>query len=228
MGALFSKRKAVTDVDKAILSLRTQKRKLAEYQKKVGAVIEREKEVVRQMVKEGKKDRALLALKKKKLQEDALGKSDAWVLRVEQQLADIEITSRQAQVFESLKAGHMAIQELQKEISLEDVEKLMGESEDAKAFQDEVAAMLAGALSEEAELAALAELEALETELALEEVQQEMPAVPEVPVLPDVPKEPPVKAPVEGEEEKESAAVAEAEAEEETSRERVREEPLPA
>ncbi|CAI7848621.1 unnamed protein product [Closterium sp. NIES-53] len=89
MGALFSKRKAVTDVDKAILSLRTQKRKLAEYQKKVGAVIEREQEVVRQMIKEGKKDRALLALKKKKLQTDALAKSDAWVLRVEQQVSHL-------------------------------------------------------------------------------------------------------------------------------------------
>ncbi|CAI7778789.1 unnamed protein product, partial [Closterium sp. NIES-53] len=32
-------------------------------------------------------------------------------------LADIEISSRQAQVFESRKAGHMAIQELQKEMS---------------------------------------------------------------------------------------------------------------
>ncbi|CAI7813218.1 unnamed protein product [Closterium sp. NIES-54] len=38
------------------------------------------------MVKEGKKDRALLALKKKKLQTDALAKLDAWVLRVEQQV----------------------------------------------------------------------------------------------------------------------------------------------
>ena len=55
----------------------------------VEAVMEREKEVVRGMVKEGKKSRALLALKKMKVQEEALKKADAWVMRVEEQVMEL-------------------------------------------------------------------------------------------------------------------------------------------
>ena len=55
----------------------------------VEGVMEREKEVVRAMVKEGKKSRALLALKKMKVQEEALKKADAWVMRVEEQVTEL-------------------------------------------------------------------------------------------------------------------------------------------
>ncbi|KDO39501.1 hypothetical protein CISIN_1g027325mg [Citrus sinensis] len=225
MGNLFVKKPKITDVDRAILSLKTQRRKLAQYQQQLDVVIEAEKQAARDLIRQKRKDRALLALKKKRAQEELLKQVDGWLINVEQQLADIELASKQKAVFESLKSGTNAIKAIQSEINLEDVQKLMDDTEEAKAYQDEINAILGEKLSAEDEEEILAEFDNLEAQLAV----QEMPEVPtegpseeqEKLDLPNVPTKVPVASRVVADD----AEIAPAEA---STKRRVMEEPLPA
>ncbi|MED6135122.1 hypothetical protein PIB30_043243 [Stylosanthes scabra] len=196
MGNQFVKKPNVTDVDRAILTLKTQRRKLSQYQRKLDAVIEAEKQAARDLIREKKKDRALLALKKKRAQEELLKQVDSWLLNVEQQLADIELASKQKAVFDSLKAGSDALKAIQNEISIDHVQKLMDDTAEAKAYQGEINAILGEKLSAEDEEEILAEFENFETQLTIDDL-------PEVPTptskdidekldLPDVPTKSPV------------------------------------
>ena len=78
MGNLFAKKtpkSRVTEQDKAVLQLKTQRDKLKQYQKKIQLNLEKERELAKKLLKDGKKDRALLLLKKKRAQESLLAKT---------------------------------------------------------------------------------------------------------------------------------------------------------
>lgn len=66
-----------------------------------------------------------------------------------------------------LQQGNQVLKEIHKEMSLEAVEKLMEETDEARAYQREVSNLLAGAMTNEDEDAVEDELEALEREVSI-------------------------------------------------------------
>lgn len=89
-------RTGITEVDKAVLSLKAQRRRLEDHRKQVLNQIDREQAIARQLVVSGHRDRALLALKKRRIQETSLEKLDVWLINVESTVRCLEINTLNA------------------------------------------------------------------------------------------------------------------------------------
>ncbi|EGO56647.1 hypothetical protein NEUTE1DRAFT_33213, partial [Neurospora tetrasperma FGSC 2508] len=177
----------VTAQDKAILDLKTQRDKLHQYQRKITVLTDRETAIARQMLAKGDKQRALLALRRKKYQETLLQKTDAQLEQLEKLTSSVEFALIQKDVFFGLQQGTKVLKEIHAEMGgLEHVEKMMGETAEEIAYQQEVSEMLGGRISNQDEDEVEEELAALEAEVAAKNQPVPVQPVPQVP-LPNVP-----------------------------------------
>lgn len=92
--------------------------------------------MAKELAKAGKKKQAILALKKKKMQEQMLSKAEASLENVQTMVDSVEFAEMEARVFEGLKAGNEVLKELNEEMSIEKVENLMEETREAMEYQD--------------------------------------------------------------------------------------------
>ncbi|KAG4218614.1 hypothetical protein PC116_g32906, partial [Phytophthora cactorum] len=126
----------VTAQDKAILDLKLQRDKLHQYQRRITVLTDKETAVARQMLAAGDKKRALLALRRKKYQESLLEKTDAQLAQLEQLTRSVEFALIQKDVVFGLEQGTKVLRDIHAEMGgLEHVEKLMGDTADAIAYQ---------------------------------------------------------------------------------------------
>ncbi|KAI0156603.1 charged multivesicular body protein 6 [Xylariaceae sp. FL1272] len=155
----------VTAQDKAILDLKNQRDSLHRYQKRILILTSRETEIARTLLSQGDKKRALLALRRKKYQESLLEKTDAQLFQLEQLVRNVEFALIQKDIVYGLSQGTKVLQEIHAEMGgIEHVEKLMGESADAVAYQQEISEMLGGRISNADEDEVEDELAAMEAE----------------------------------------------------------------
>ncbi|KAF1948926.1 charged multivesicular body protein-like protein 6 [Byssothecium circinans] len=153
--------------DKAILDMKNQRDKLHQYQKRITVLTTREKEIAKECLSRGDTRKAKLALRRKKYQESLLAKTDAQLAQLEQLTSDVEFALVQKDVLFGLKQGTSVLKEIHREMGgIENVEKLMGESEEARAYQEEISEMLANKMSNQDEDEVEDELEALEAEIS--------------------------------------------------------------
>ncbi|KAB8290674.1 hypothetical protein MFRU_008g01700 [Monilinia fructicola] len=176
--------------DKAILDMKNQRDKLHQYQRRITVLTDRETAIAKEMLSKGDKKRALLALRRKKYQESLLAKTDAQLEQLEKLTSSVEFALVQKDVVFGLQQGTNVLNQIHKEMGgLDHVEKLMGETADAIAYQQEVSDMLGGMMSNQDE-------DEVEDELAALEAEVTGVPLPEVPTaglplnepLPDVPR----------------------------------------
>ena len=185
------KESRITDQDKAILNLKKQRDQLKQYQKKIQGVLEKEKELAKQLLKEGKKDRAKLLLRKKKFQEGLLVKTDGQLDNLERLVQDLEFSQVEQQVLDGLKEGSAALKKANEMFSVDEVEQIMFDTQESVDKQREIDELLSGALTQEGEDDVMAELD------ELLEVEQKLPDVPTTDIetedirLPEVPEQEP-------------------------------------
>ncbi|KAL1681567.1 Snf7 family [Schizophyllum commune] len=181
----------ITAQDKAILDLKLQRDKLRQYQKKIQTILDREHAIAKTHLANGQKDRAIIALRRRKYQESLLVKTDGQLENLEQLVSTIEFSLVEVSVLHGLKQGNEVLKEIHKEMNIESVEKLLDETAEARAYQQEISDMLANNLTAEDEDAVQNELRELQ-EQAIRDAQPEKEVS-----LPSAPTEEPVSAPME-------------------------------
>lgn len=186
MGQLFAKRgqassghpSTVDDEDMALLDLKVQRDQLVSRRKAVEKRVEKADEAARTLVKSGQRERAMLALRMKKQYEQLALDSQGHVDRLGQLIDSIEVSRSQRTVVEALQAGTAVLRKIQKDMGgVDQVQRLLGEQEEAVEAQREITAALAGEgglSAEDGDM--LAEYTRLQEEAALQKQAKGPPA----------------------------------------------------
>jgi len=180
MGIIFGKKKPasrVTPHDKAVLQLKQQRDKLKQYQRRIELTLTSDRELAKKLLSKGQKDRALLLLRKKRYQEQLLLKTDGQLTNLETLTHDLEYAQIELQVVEGLKQGNEALKKVNDVMKIEDIERILDETREAKDKQDEISNLLSGELTQEDD-------DAVEEELAAI-LKEQMPDVPSSEVIGD-------------------------------------------
>ncbi|KAF3817169.1 hypothetical protein GH733_011569, partial [Mirounga leonina] len=141
--------------------LKQQRDKLKQYQKRVTQQLEREREIARHLLRDGKKERAKLLLKKKRYREQLLDKTENQITSLETMVQSIEFTQIEMKVVEGLQIGNECLKKMHQVMSIEEVERILEETQEAVEYQRQIDDLLAGSFTQEDEDAILEELNAI-------------------------------------------------------------------
>ncbi|XP_034047060.1 charged multivesicular body protein 6-like isoform X3 [Thalassophryne amazonica] len=115
--------------------LKQQRDKLKQYQKRVMLQLEKERLLAKQLLKDGRKEKALLLLKKKIYQYRLLDKTESQISNLECMVQDIEFMQIEMKVIEGLKVGNNCLKSMHEIMSIEDVERIMDETQESIDYQ---------------------------------------------------------------------------------------------
>lgn len=101
----------------------------------IQVVLDRENVIAKQHLAAGQKDRALIALRRRKYQQSLLVKTDTQLETLEQLVSTIEYSLVEISVMHGISQGTEVLKEIHKELNVETVEQLLSETQEAQAYQ---------------------------------------------------------------------------------------------
>merc|ERR1712179_814955 len=182
-GGVFGKNKntsRITEQDKATLNLKKTRDQLLQYQRKIEGNLEKDRELAKRLLKEGKKERAKLLLRKKKYHESLLSRTDGQLDNLERLVHDLEFSQVEQQVLNGLKDGNSALKKANEMFSIEEIEQIMDDTAEGVEKQREIEEILSGQLTQDEEDDVLKELNQLEEDESIG-IAEEIPELPNVP-----------------------------------------------
>ena len=161
--------------DKAIAEVKLTKDKVRNYLKKLERSIGICKDAVKECIRNKQKDKAMLALRKQKYLEKNLETGRGELLNLENLVLNIENAQMQKNVYEAMKQGNDFLKNMNQQLTIDDVEKLMEETAEAIEYQQQVGEILAQQGIREDDSDLLKQLEQLDE---LEALDVDIPSVP--------------------------------------------------
>lgn len=162
-------------VDLAAAELKITRDKLKNHQKKLESSIGSLQKCIIDCIRNKKKEQALLFLRKQKSVEKSALSIQNELLNIDYLVLNIENSQVQQKVFKALEEGNSILKQINKEVTLEDVDKLMADTEEAIEYQHEVGLALSRQGIDEEDC--LEQLEKLEVSLI------DLPSVPSRPLI---------------------------------------------
>ena len=173
----------MTQLDKSKLEVKRGKNRISKFSKKLEQQIVKLDQDARNYVKSGNKKKALYTLRLKKLKIKSLDDVEQKILSLEKILLEIESTEMTQESLKAVQNGTNALNEMHRIMSVEDVEQIMADNEEALDEANEIASLLSGEsfdLTDEEELEA--ELNALSGNVNNKnDTKVEIPTMPNVP-----------------------------------------------
>ena len=173
----------MTQLDKSKLEVKRGKNRISKFSKKLEQQIVKLDQDARNYLKSGNKKKALYTLRLKKLKIKSLDDVEQKILSLEKILLEIESTEMTQESLNAVQNGTNALNEMHRIMSVEDVEQIMADNEEALDEANEIASLLSGEsfdLTDEEELEA--ELNALSGNVNNKnDTKVEIPNMPNVP-----------------------------------------------
>lgn len=132
----------IVNEDRVQLDLKKQIRTIKDQKLNVETRVKALKEEALEQKAKGNKQKAVFALKMKKLIEGKNDKLDGVLITLEQTLQNLQEAIMNKQVHDVLKQGNAAIKELQQTVTIEDFQKIADDLNEQQQINDELAQLL--------------------------------------------------------------------------------------
>ena len=139
----------ITETDRAKLKLKQQRDRLEQNVRKSETVLQQDLRMARTLYDDGRPESAKILLRRRRLVQKRIAYSVPQLDKIEASLGGVESAERTAAVLEAIEKGTQALNKLNAAVTLERAEQILAESEDALAYTNEVANVLARADSAE-------------------------------------------------------------------------------